>query len=407
MILAQQDEARVTELVPLRYTRMSASPLAFYRGAAAVMAHDLRSLPASGLAVQLCGDAHLLNFGGFASPERNLVFDVNDFDETLPGSFEWDLKRFATSLEIAGRERAFASSQRAAAVAEGVRTYRESMRQFAAMPDLDIWYSRLDADTALDEIRRAHDPRLAKELQRAVAKARANDGRRAVATLTRRVDGRLRIVSEPPLVVPLAEPEPWIEELLRGYRRSLASDRRVLFDRFRLVEAARKVVGIGSVGTRSWIFLFLGREEADPLFLQVKEAQASVLGAGGDANRGRRVVQGQRLMQASSDVLLGWGRAEVDGATRDFYVRQLRDWKASFDLETVRPRGLVSYARACGWTLARAHARSGDRVAIASYLGSGDSFDRAVYRFACAYADLNERDHRELVSRASGKPVRE
>jgi uncharacterized protein (DUF2252 family) len=400
-LLEAENATRVPDLVPIRYGRMVHSPLAFFRGAATVMAHDLQHQPNAGLRVQLSGDAHLMNFGGFASPERNLVFDLNDFDETLPGPFEWDVKRLATSIEIAGRERGFASADRSAAVLGTLRAYREAMTRFAAMGDLDVWYARLDAQTLVDQLRSGHDAKLAKTLERSIVKAQSNDGRRALATLTR----KSRFVSEPPLVVPLAElgddgAEAAIRAAYRSYRHSLAPDRRVLLERFGYGDIARKVVGVGSVGTRCWVLLMFGRDESDPLFLQMKEGDASVLepllGASGLANHGQRVVDGQRLMQASSDIFLGWVRADIDGAPRDFYVRQLRDWKVSLEVETILPNGLAYYGDACGWTLARAHARSGDRVAIAAYLGTGVNFDEAVAAFAPAYADLNERDHAAL-----------
>jgi uncharacterized protein (DUF2252 family) len=404
--LAEQESSRLPDLVPVRQARMAASPLAFFRGGAAVMAHDLASTPSSGLRAQLSGDAHLSNFGAFASPERDLVFDLNDFDETLPGPFEWDVKRLAASLEVAGRERSFDDAERAAAVTGAVRAYRRAMRGFAALGDLDVWYARLDARAIADRLREAHDVKLMKSLRHIVAKARAYDGRRQLATLTHEVDGEPRIVSEPPLIVPLAElgaqsTESLLRLVVDAYDRSLPADRRVLLGRYRLVDLARKVAGVGSVGTRCWIVLLLGRDERDPLFLQVKEAQASVLepflGPGAVASHGRRVVEGQRLMQASSDIFLGWTRGEADlDGRRDYYLRQLRDWKVSLDVETILPHGLSLYGRACAWTLARAHARSGDRVAIASYLGSADAFDRAVAAYAAAYADVNEDDHRAL-----------
>jgi uncharacterized protein (DUF2252 family) len=404
--LAEQEASRLPDLVPLRRSRMQASPFAFFRGAASIMARDLASTPACGLHAQLSGDAHLSNFGGFASPERDLVFDLNDFDETLAGGpFEWDVKRLATSFEIAGRLRGFADADRTATVLTTVRTYREAMRSFAPLPDLDVWYAHLDAESVLHELRSAHDPKLAKSLEHSVTKARENDGQRALRTLTRRVDGRPRIVSEPPLIVPADERVlDGLRAFFAGYRRSLSPDRRILFDRYRPVELARKVVGVGSVGTRCWMVLLLGRDEDDPLFLQLKEADASVLeehlGPSRTSNHARRVVEGQRLMQAASDIFLGWTRGEIDdeGGFHDYYVRQLRDWKVSLDVETILPRGLLAYGRACGWTLARAHARSGDRIAIAAYLGSADTFDRAIAEFATAYADVNDEDHRVAVA---------
>ena len=407
-LLAAQDATRVPELVPIRYGRMSVSPFAFFRGAANVMAHDLGVGARTPLETQLCGDAHLMNFGGFASPERDLVFDLNDFDETLPGPFEWDVKRLAASIEIAGRERAFRKSDRSKAVLGCVSAYRSAITQFAAMRDLDVWYARLDVAAILRELQAAHDRKLAKSLRQVAAKAESTDSMRALSTLTRDVDGEPRIVSEPPLIVPLAElaagdEEAVIAAVLRSYRQSLPEDRRVLLNRFHRVDIARKVVGVGSVGTQCWIVLMLGRDDRDPLFLQLKEAGASVLeaalGASAFASHGQRVVEGQRLMQAASDIFIGWVHTEPesDKRTPDLYVRQLRDWKVSVDARTILPHGLEVYGAACGWTLARAHARSGDAVAIASYLGSSDRFDRAIAEFARAYADLNEKDHRALL----------
>jgi uncharacterized protein (DUF2252 family) len=411
-MLESQARSRVPELVPIRYGRMLVSPLAFFRGAAAVMAHDLRPTPTAGLPVQLSGDAHLSNFGGFASPERDLVFDLNDFDETLAGPFEWDVKRLATSFEIAGRDRNFAADQRTRAVLAVVRSYREAMRQFAALGELDVWYARLDAREIDEQLRDAHDRKSARALRRSEKQAYVHDRMRALVKLTHRgVDGEPRFISEPPLIVPLAElddrrDEPNLElflrTLFRSYRRTLPAERRALIERFRYADLARKVVGIGSVGTRCWVMLLVGRDRQDPLFLQIKEAETSVLepllGRSPFATHGQRVVEGQRLMQAASDIFLGWAESddEVDGGVHDFYVRQLWDWKTSVDLETINAHGLVAYATACGWTLARAHARSGDRIAIGAYLGSSERFDRAVAEFAAAYADLNERDHRSL-----------
>ncbi len=413
--LDEVSEVRVPELNPIRYGRMLVSPFAFYRGAATVMARDLGPTPRSGLNVQLCGDAHLANFGVFGSPERALLFDLNDFDETHRGPFEWDVKRLAASFEIAGRNRGFTVGERRTAVLAAVRAYREATRAFAAMRNLDIWYSRLDADALVADLRDSHDAKQARAAARSVAKARTKDSMKALSRLTHEVDGEPRIVSDPPLVVPLselagdrdaAELEHELRELVRTYRRTLQHDRRELLENYRYVDLARKVVGVGSVGTRCWIMLLLGRDNADPLFLQVKEAGPSVLepmlGRSVFANHGQRVVEGQRLMQASSDIFLGWVRSKqgLDGVQRDFYVRQLWDWKTSVDLEAIVPRGLELYARACGWTLARAHARSGDRIAIAAYLGKGDAFDRAVADFATAYADLNEKDHAALGAAA-------
>jgi uncharacterized protein (DUF2252 family) len=406
--LAAQNGNRLPELVPIRIERMSASPLAFFRGAAAVMTRDLAATPTTDLRVQLSGDAHLLNFGGFASPERALVFDLNDFDETLPGPFEWDVKRLAASLEVACRERGFNRAHRSAAVVGAVRTYREAMRGFSAMGDLDVWYARLDARSILRTLRAEHDSKRVKVLRRSSARARDNDSRRALRSLTRRVDGEPRITAKPPLIVPMAELDAdgetgALRGILESYVQRIQPDRRVLLRRFRYADAARKVVGIGSVGTRCWIVLMLGRDDHDPLILQLKEAQPSVLeallGPSDAASHGQRVVDGQRLMQAASDIFLGWAQTDsgFESSPRDFYVRQLRDWKISLDVETISPRGLLYYAIACGWTLARAHARSGDRFAIAGYLGSSDRFDRAVATYAAAYADVNEADHHAFV----------
>jgi uncharacterized protein (DUF2252 family) len=409
-ILEAQASSRVPELVPVRYGRMLVSPFTFYRGAAAVMAHDLAPTPRAGLSVQLCGDAHLSNVGGYASPERALVFDLNDFDETLPGPFEWDVKRLAASFEIAGRDRDFTNAERTRAVVNTVRSYRQWMRKLAEAPNLDVWYARLDVETIERRLREQQAKRQAATVAKAAEKARTKDSLKAFAKLTHDVDGEPRIISDPPLIVSatdLAQDagiqferlEGVIHELFREYRRTLQDDRRHLLEEFRMVDLARMVVGVGSVGTRCWILLMLGRDGDDPLFLQIKEAQSSVLepylGKSAYENHGQRVVAGQRLMQATSDIFLGWLRSQetLDGAERDFYVRQLWDWKTSVDLDTILPEGLELYGEVCGFLLARAHARSGDRIAIASYLGRGDVFDQALAEFATAYADQNERDH--------------
>jgi len=412
-LLEEQARSRLPELVPVRYGRMLTSPFAFFRGAAIVMAHDLVGTPAAGLSAQLCGDAHLANFGGFASPERDLVFDVNDFDETLPGPFEWDIKRLATSFEIAARDRGFSAAERGGPVLTAMRTYRKAMQHFATMGDLDVWYSRLDAGSITARLNEAHDRKAQKSFQKGAAKAQTRDRMRAFAKLTEQVNGQPRLISDPPLIVPLrelvqdqsarAELEGALHGMFLRYVQTVPRDLRTLLEGFRYADLARKVVGVGSVGTRCWVLLLLGRDERDPLFLQIKEAQTSVLepliGRSRFGNHGRRVVEGQRLMQAASDIFLGWVRSDVtlDGEVRDFYVRQLWDWKASADLQAIRPEGLAAYAEACGWILARAHARSGDRFAVSAYLGKGDSFDRAIAAFATAYADLNERDHDALV----------
>jgi uncharacterized protein (DUF2252 family) len=412
-ILEAQAPSRVAELVPLRYGRMLVSPFTFYRGAAAVMAHDLASTPRAGLRAQLCGDAHLANVGGYASPERTLVFDLNDFDETLPGPFEWDVKRLAASFEIAGRDRDFTDAERSAAVLTAVRSYRQWMKVLADASNLDVWYAHLDVDTIEQKLRAQQAKQQAARVAKGALKARTKDSLKAFAKLTYEVDGERRIVSDPPLIVPAAELaeeagiplerlEGAIRQLFREYRQTLQQDRRHLLEEFRMVDLARKVVGVGSVGTRCWILLMLGRDDSDPLFLQVKEAQASVLepylGKSEYANHGERVVTGQRLMQATSDIFLGWihTKDSLDGAERDFYVRQLWDWKTSVDLDAILPRGLELYGEVCGFLLARAHARSGDRIAISSYLGKSDVFDRALHEFAVAYADQNERDHAAL-----------
>ncbi len=409
-ILEAQAASRVPELVPVRYGRMLVSPFTFYRGAAAVMAHDLASTPRAGLRAQLCGDAHLSNVGGYASPERSLVFDLNDFDETLPGPFEWDVKRLAASFEIAGRDRDFTDAQRSRAVLNAVRAYRDWMRKLAEAGNLDVWYARLDVETVERRLRAQQAKQQADAVVKAAAKARTKDSMKAFAKLTQEVDGERRIVSDPPLIVSAADLaqeagiqyerlEGVIHELFREYRETLQDDRRHLLEEYRMVDLARKVVGVGSVGTRCWIVLLLGRDGDDPLFLQIKEAQESVLepylGQSEYENHGQRVVAGQQLMQATSDIFLGWlhSKETLDGAERDFFVRQLWDWKTSVDLDTILPEGLELYGEVCGFLLARAHACSGDRIAISSYLGKSDSFDRALAEFAVAYADQNERDH--------------
>jgi uncharacterized protein (DUF2252 family) len=423
-LLEDQAKSRVPELVPVRWGRMLVSPFTFYRGAALPMASDLATTPVSGLAVQACGDAHLSNFGLFGSAERRLVFDVNDFDETLPGPWEWDVKRLAASLEVAARGNGFSAKQRRDVVLATVGRYRQAMRGFAGMTNLDVWYAHMD----MDELRARFDSQLQGRQRKAVdeglAKARTRDSMQEVAKLTRVVDGRPRIISDPPLLVPIDELmttdtdrssiETFLTAMIARYRRTLETDRRYLLEQYQFVDMARKVVGVGSVGTRCWIVLMLGRDDSDPLFLQVKEAEASVLsrfvGASKYANQGQRVVAGQRLMQASSDIFVGWQHVEagLDDRPRDFYVRQLRDWKFSLEIETLVPAGMRMYGEVCGWTLARAHARSGDRLAIAAYLGGSDVFDRAVTEFAAAYADQNERDYQALVEAvASGRVTAE
>ena len=412
-LLLEQAETRVQELIPIRHGRMLVSAFTFYRGAAYLMASDLSGGARSGLHVQLCGDAHLSNFGGFAAPDRRVVFSLNDFDETLPGPFEWDVKRLVASFAVAGRDRGFDEKTRAKINIEVVRSYRESVRTIAAKRTLDIWYSRIDLEDMMAEIDKARSAKLDKAaMKRAkanVAKGRTKDSLKAFNKLTETVDGELRIRADPPLIVPIEDyagdqvesVDEAIHGTLRSYRRTLAGDRKKLLERFRYVHAARKVVGVGSVGTRAFICLMLGRDGDDPLFLQVKEAQQSVLeaflGRSEFASSGQRVVEGQRLTQAASDIMLGWIKVDgIDGVKRDFYVRQLWDAKMSALVDEMEPRSLFLYARICGAELARAHVRSGDGIAIASYLGAADTFDRAMARFAELYADQNERDFAAL-----------
>jgi len=391
---------------------MLASPFAFYRGAAVVMAADLSGPANTGLLVQCCGDAHLANFGGFAAPDRTMVFDINDFDETHPGPFEWDVKRLGASFEIAARSRGFDAAMTQRIVRQMTRAYREAMTEFAGMRNLDVWYSRLNSDEILARWRGKVSAAAAKRVEKNITKAETRDSMRALTKLARPFEGEFRIASDPPFVVPLRElglgahtdeQEAMLHERFAVYLRSLQGDRRLLLDGFRIVDFARKVVGVGSVGTRCWIALLMGRDNNDPLFLQIKEAEASVLEPYGVksayTSHGRRVVEGQRLLQAAGDILLGWLRAEgLDGVTRDYYVRQLYDWKLSPQIDTMSVELLTAYAELCGETLARGHARSGDRIAIAAYLGSGDTFDRAVAGFSSAYADQNDRDYAAAVT---------
>jgi uncharacterized protein (DUF2252 family) len=418
-ILAGQDASRVPELVPIRYGRMLASPFAFFRGAAAVMAADLAQTETTGLETQLCGDAHLSNFGVFAAPDRRLVFDCNDFDETCRGPFEWDLKRLVASIAVAGRERGFGDEERQRVIRAAAASYRKAMRRFAGMRNIDVWYSRLDVEPALAMLRPQLDRRRYRQIKRRLSKAKDKDSVRALNKLAREEDGRLRIVSDPPLITPLEEladgpeAERQLQAVLSAYRESLTHDRRRLAASYRYVHAARKVVGVGSVGTRAWIVLLLGRNSDDPLFLQAKEAQTSVLepytGASPYRNHGRRVVEGQRLMQAASDVFLGWVATKgLDERQRCFYVRQLWDGKGSADVGGMSPSDLAAYGSLCGEALARAHARSGDRFGIASDLGGGKVFDKSLARFAESYADQNERDfERATAAAASGEVLTE
>jgi uncharacterized protein (DUF2252 family) len=411
-LLEEQAADRVPELIPVRYGRMLVNPFTFYRGAALIMSADLATTPRSGIEVQLCGDAHLSNFGGFGTPERRMIFDINDFDETLPGPWEWDVKRLAVSFEVMGRERGFRPADRRAIVLTAVREYRERMRRAAGLGTLEVWYDQLESGDLLRLMRQAARKQPAGKAQqrraeRNIAQARTRDSARVFAKRTEENGGEPRIVAQEPLIVPVEElvetgsewenADKLIRGLLRDYRQTLGGQHHPI-EEFRFVHAARKVVGVGSVGTRCYILLMLGRDDSDPLFLQVKEAQASVLERFADrsvyANHGERVVAGQRLMQAASDIFLGWITARgLDGRIRDFYVRQFQDWKGSVDTEAMMVPGATFYARICGATLARAHARYGDRIALASYLGGADNFDNAIADFATAYADQNERDY--------------
>ena len=410
-VLAEQDTARVADLLPIRYGRMADTPFTFLRGAAAPMAADLATTRVTGLRAQLCGDAHISNFGGFASPERELVFDVNDFDETLPGPWEWDVKRLAASIAVLGRVRGFDLSLRRGLVTGVIAEYRQAMRRFAGMRNLDVWYAHLGEASFH---RRWENGELSakdrKAFQRSLEKARHKDNLKAMARLTERVDGELRIIDDPPLVVPIenllpaAEVEPAYARMraaLGEYRRTLQGNRRHLLGGFRLLHIAHKVVGVGSVGTRAWILLLVGRDEQDPLFLQVKEANTSVLepyaGASRFSSHGRRVIEGQRLTQIASDILLGWCRMEgISGRKHHYYVRQLWDWKHSAHVDALSPRLLGVYGGWCGQTLAHAHARSGDRIQMAAYLGGGTVFDEAIADFAESYADQTKADHGTL-----------
>ncbi|HET6865911.1 MAG TPA: DUF2252 domain-containing protein [Solirubrobacteraceae bacterium] len=416
-LLEEQAASRVPMLVPIRYGRMLASPFTFYRGAALIMASDLAGTPVSGVTVQLCGDAHLSNFGLFGTPERQMIFDINDFDETLPGPWEWDIKRLAASFEIMGRDRGFSRADRRAIVMAGVAEYRDRMRQAAGMGGLEAWYDHLEVGMLLKLVRQQVRVKQvtkaeARALKRDVTKAYARDNTRVFTKRAAEVDGELRIVADPPLIIPIEDlieqgsewedPEPLIKELLSAYRRTLGTHQHPL-EEYRYVHTAYKMVGVGSVGTRCYIMLMLGRDHNDPLFLQTKEAQASVLERflpkTTYPHHGQRVVAGQRLMQAATDIFLGWIRIRgLDGVTRDYYVRQFHDWKGSADIDSMLVPGATLYARICAATLARAHARWGDRIAIASYLGKGDAFDRAIAAFSAAYADQNEKDYEAFAA---------
>jgi uncharacterized protein (DUF2252 family) len=413
-LVVGQEADRLQNLLPIRHGRMLASPFAFYRGSAIVMAHDLAAGPRTSLTTQLCGDAHLSNFGLYGSPERQLVFDLNDFDETWPGPFEWDVKRLAASVELATRANNYSARRGREIVLASVRAYREAMRRHARQGNLDVWYSHVAAQDNAPRLFEVLDKPSRKAFTRTIDKARTRDSLGSRRKLTEVVDGRLRLVSRPPLVIPsrdldfgrgAAELERWITGLIDEYSSTLSTNRRLLLEQYRFVDIALKVVGVGSVGTRAWVVLMVGRDEEDPLFLQAKEAVRSVLdvasGSRDIAHHGQRVVEGQRLMQAVSDVMLGWQRATRDGVSTDYYVRQLQDWKGALEIEGIPASGLETYARICAQTLARAHARSGDRIAIAAYLGGRDVFDEAVGEFARAYADKAEADHARLRKAAA------
>jgi uncharacterized protein (DUF2252 family) len=418
-LLELQARTRLPDLVPVRYGRMLASPFAYFRGAALPMASDLSGTPVTGLTVQACGDAHLSNFGAFGTPERRLVFDINDFDETLPGPWEWDVKRLAASAEIAGRENGFSAKDRRKVVLAAARRYREAIRDFAAMPNMAVWYACLDLDQLWAQAKSAVDGSLRKRMNRGLTKARTRDSMQALGKLTEVTDGRRRIVADPPLIVSATELaasenseegdadfQAMLFGLMSAYRDTLRPDSAELLGRYQLADLARKVVGVGSVGTRCWIALMLGSDQGDPLFLQVKEAEQSVLsdyaGPSRYAHQGERVVVGQRFTQAASDIFLGWVRVEdgIDGRPHDYYTRQLRDWKMSADVAAMSPDWMRRYVSACGWTLARAHARTGDRFAMAGYLGSAPVFEEAIADFAATYADQNERDYADLAQAA-------
>ncbi|GGJ47963.1 DUF2252 domain-containing protein [Streptomyces brasiliensis] len=404
-VLERQGRDRLPELLPIRYGRMSGSPFAFLRGAAAVMAADLAAQPNTGLTVQLCGDAHLLNFGVYASPERALLFDLNDFDETFPGPFEWDVKRLAASVAVAGRENGHPEAKVHRAVLAAVAAYRTSMRRLARLGELAVWYERIDAESLVPLLRCA---RRRGRAQASLTRARRRTSLQAVGKLTEVVDGRRRIVHDPPILEPAgAADEASLRKIFSDYRSTLSEERRLLLDRYRFVDAARKVVGVGSVGTRCFIVLLAGRNSDDPLFLQIKEAQKSVLEehlpTGPYVHPGHRVVAGQRMLQAASDIFLGWMTGPQG---RAFYWRQLRDMKGTADVAGMSPGGLLDYARLCGTALARAHARSGDRIAIASYLGTADTFDRAVTGFALKYADQTTTDHVALGAAVAAGVIR-
>ncbi len=421
-LLEQQAQSRVPSLVPIRYGRMLTSPFAFYRGAALIMASDLATTPNSGLSVQACGDAHLANFGVFASPERSLVFDINDFDETHPGPWEWDLKRLLVSAEIAGQSNSFSEVDRREIVLAGAQEYRFAITEFSQMRQLDIWYSKLDVESLLKNLKKNIKSGEVRAEHLDINKAMNRTSLQALRKFTEIVNGQRRFVSAPPLVAPVRDLTHEnlaldfddfknIEAAVAEYSQTLSHDRRHLLNQFTFIDLARKVVGVGSVGTRAWMALFEGRDQTDPLFLQVKEAQTSVLEAFTSptqyANSGERVVAGQRLMQSTSDIFLGWNRVTTtEGTSRDYYIRQLRDWKGSVTVDLMNPTELKLYVRTCAWTLAKAHARTGDSIAISAYLGQGRTFDQAIVEFANEYAQQNLKDFQALEAAvASGRVV--
>lgn len=418
-VLESQSKTRVPNLVPIRYGRMSGSPFAFYRGAAAVMADDLALSETTGITTQICGDAHLANFGAFATPERAMAFDVNDFDETLPGPWEWDVKRFCASLVVAAQSNGFTTNQQEAIAARGARAYREALLSMGAMSALDVWYCKFDVEAFALKNAKTVPSAAKKRMKKNREKAATRNSAQAFSKLTEVVDGKPQFLDTPPLLVPLSKLLPEAEAAkatamitasMNAYKRTLAPDRRFLLEQYRLVDIAHKVVGVGSVGTRAWVLLFMGHAGDDPLLLQVKQAEASVLekhvGRSKVRNHGQRVVLGQKLMQAASDIFLGWTTVKgFDGRARDFYVRQLRDGKFSAQIELMEPETMGIYADICGWTLARAHARSGDRIALAAYLGSGTQFDKAMTAFSCAYAERNLDDFAKLKAAIESKRI--
>ena len=409
-LIQDQEKNRLPDLIPIRHERMTASPFAFYRASAIVMADDLSHTPYTGITVQTCGDAHISNFGMFMTPERKLVFDINDFDETLPGPWEWDLKRLLTSIEICGRDRGFSKKEREKAVSSAARTYRESMRKFSEEGNLEVWYEHLDVEELYSRNQKAMGEEAAALVHKAMNKAFSKNNDKAISKLTETVNGKLQIRSNPPLVVPLREmPEKDRNEILSQmnrarleYRMSLPRERRSLIDQYEVIDIARKVVGVGSVGTKDWIMVLQGRENSDYLVLQLKEADESCLEHYLDRSmfveHGRRVVEGQKAIQTAGDIMLGWSRiTDSEGKPEDYYIRQLWDGKGSVDLEKITPEGLTGVSDLCAWGLAHAHAKTGNRHQIAGYLGKDNTFDQAMIHFACQYADQNEADYQMFL----------